>query len=54
MLTTFSNGSVVERDENFDPNHWQSELPLEDIREIEENCRAVMTALNYPSYSDSG
>ena len=46
-----SNSSVVEREENFDPNHWQSELSLEEIREIEENCELVMTALNYTKYS---
>ena len=44
---------MVGREENFDPNHWQSELSLEEIREIEENCELVMTELNYSKYSQT-
>ena len=53
LWTCSSNSSVVERDENFDPNHWQSELSLEEIREIEENCELVMTTLDYSKYNES-
>ena len=49
----FSSGSVlrpVVRDEDFNPNHWQTETPIEDIRTIESNCQSLMKLLNYPVF----
>lgn len=48
-----SSGSVlrpVVRDEDFNPNHWQTETPIEDIRTIESNCQSLMKLLNYPVF----
>ena len=44
------NGAVVEREEDFNPNHWQTESSIEDIRSIEKGCHSPMKLLNYPIF----
>ncbi len=38
------------RTENFNPDKWKSELPLENIRKVEEQCKLAMAKLNYTRF----
>ena len=44
----------TERSMNFNPNHWQTESTIEEIRAIEENCQSLLSLLDYPIYKGRG
>ena len=41
------------RPKDYDPNHWKSELSLQNIRKVEQNCESYMRLLNYEKYNVS-
>ena len=38
---------IFRRGGDFDPNQWEKELSLRDIREVEDLCAGVMEKLGY-------
>ena len=47
-----SNGFYgTQRGQAFNPNHWQTESTIKEIRTIEENCESLMAVLNYSIYN---
>ncbi len=39
------------RSKGFNPDKWRTDLPLEDIRRVEEQCRVAMKELNYTKFN---
>lgn len=47
-----SNGFYgTERGQTFNPNHWQTESSIAEIRSVEENCQSLMAVLDYSIFN---